>query len=597
MSPPPRLQCPRDCIIAVTTLTQDLQHSQLPNLAKYNSILSNYNVISPWIITCFKMRPFPDAPFVTATTALPPSYPRRRQRQRQRLSTILQPSLTWRYMLCYFVLFYLLYCFLFSMPLFASPLPAYSGPYPVGAVDIEAPLPAPRVVDAARFKGTGKDAFALQSVLFTLYYPASSHDGTASQRPLHNWIPRPISATAEGYAKFAHLNSFLTRPIFTGLLRVIAGGIKIPASVDVPLAGDPFASLSGSESSSDDAEAEKVLRLRIERKNNVYPVIIFSHGMASSRTDYTHYAGELASRGYVVAMLEHRDGSCPGSILVGDDASEQVRLTFRDSEVESADGRDLTVDEFKRAQLNFREAEMEEAVRVLQLINAGRGEDVFRQNTRGEGADLRSWAGRLDTDEMIVAGHSYGATGALQALRGGPTPQRPFKGAIVLDPGKQSGRLNDDIRVPVLIVHSNSWSSSHSVFYGRPHFDTVRELAEANNARGHASWFMTSLGTSHPSVSDAPLLEPLLLRWTTGAKINVYEGLRQYVHVSEDFLRFLDDGKARNLLAERAEFPEYDEGKGFGIWKPGQGDNADEKGKWFDWRKYWQVHVTAAVHR
>ncbi|KAI1491948.1 platelet-activating factor acetylhydrolase, isoform II-domain-containing protein [Biscogniauxia mediterranea] len=538
------------------------------------------------------MRPFPDAPFAITTT--PPSFAWRR-----RLTAALRSSLIWRYLICYLIACYLVYCFVFSMPLFASRLPAYSGPYPVGAIDIEVPLPTPRVVDAARFKGTDENAFALQSVLFTLYYPASSHGDAASQRPLHDWIPRPISATAEGYAKFAHINNFLTKAIFTGALRALVGGIKIPASVDVPLAGDPSTSPTGSESSYEEAEgeAEKVLRLRIERNNNVYPVVIFSHGMASSRTDYTHYAGELASRGYVVAMLEHRDGSCPGSMLVSDDEPDRVRLTFRMSEVESADGRDLTVDEFQSAQLNFREAEIEEAARVLQLINSGRGADVFQQNTRDEGSDLANWAGRLDTDEMIVAGHSYGATGALQALRGGPSPARPFKGAIILDPGKQSGRLNDDIRVPVLVVHSNSWSSTHSLFYGRPHFDTVRGLAEANNARGHASWFATSLGTSHPSVSDAPLLEPLLLRWTTGARIDVYEGLRQYVHVSEDFLRFLADGAKRNLLAERAEFPAYDEGRGFGIWKPGQGENAHEKGPWFDWRKYWQVHVSAAAHR
>ncbi|KAI1496170.1 platelet-activating factor acetylhydrolase, isoform II-domain-containing protein [Biscogniauxia marginata] len=527
------------------------------------------------------MRPFPEAPYTD--DMLPPT--------RRKLPAVLRPRLTWRYTVCSLIVFYVLYCFVFSMPLFATRLPKYSGSYPVGAIDVEASLPSSRIVDTARFKATRENAFELQSVLFTLYYPASHEAGRKRQ---HYWIPRPISATAEGYAKFAHINSFLTNAIFTGALRALVGGIKIPATADLPLASGSSASFTSSESSYDEAEAEKVLRN--EKDNSTYPVIIFSHGMASSRTDYTHYAGELASRGYVVAMLEHRDGSCPGSVLVTDGESDQVRLTFRMSEVETADGKGLKVDEFKRAQLNFREAEIEEAARVLMLINSGRGGDVFQQNTRGEGSDLSNWAGRLNTDEMIVAGHSYGATGALQALRGGPSPKRPFKGAIILDPGKQSGKLNDDINVPVLVIHSNSWSSRYSLFYGRAHFDTVREIVDDNNKRGHSSWFMTSLGTSHPSVSDAPLLEPFLLSWTTGAKIDVYEGLRQYVHVSEDFLQFLEDGRKRNLLAKRAEFPEYDEGRGFGIWKPGQGENAAEQGQWYDWRKYWQVHVSAS-HR
>lgn len=454
----------------------------------------------------------------------------------------------------------------------------YSGPYPVGAVDIESPVSPPRAVDATRFKKSHKNAFELQTVLFTLYYPAA-HGKSSHKR--HHWMPRPISVTAKGYAKFAHISNFFTNAVFTGALRTIVGGIKIPAKVDTPLAelAPPVASHPGTRQSQ---ELEKVAA--IERDG--HPVIIFSHGMASSRTDYTHYAGELASRGFIVAMLEHRDGSCPGSIITGHGGSDEAKLTFRLSEVESADGQKLDAEEFNRAQLNFREAEIEEAIKALRQINNGKGNEVFEQNSRKEGKGLEAWAGRLNVDEMIMAGHSFGATGALQALKGGPTKKRPFVGGIILDPGKQSGRLNHDVSVPLLVVHSNSWSSKYSIFYGREHFDVVRGLVEENNARGNPSWFMTSLGTSHPSVTDAPLLEPTLLSWTTGAKIDVYEGLRQYIHLSEDFLWFLKQGEKRNLLAEKAEFPEYDPGKGFGMWQPGQGDG-DE-----DWRKYWQVHVS-----
>lgn len=537
------------------------------------------------------MKPFPEASQGRkATSWVPP---------------VLRPRFTWRYVASALAIGYVLYSFVASRHLLAHPLPQYSGPHAVGAIDIEASAASPRLVDPARFKATNENAFELRTVLFTLYYPASKGQHVIQHH--HDWISKPISVTAAGYAKFAHIGNFFTNALFTGAIKLLVGNIKIPAGVDLPLLGDNGVTLDSSSSSAssespgilpgDGDEAEKIL---LERTGHTtqegYPVIVFSHGDASSRTDYTHYAGELASRGYVVALLEHRDGSSPGSIIQEAGRADETRLTFQTSEVESAEGHTLERDDFKKAQLDFRQAEIEEAVRVLRRINGGDGADVFAANPRREGASLHDWAGRLDTDGMIVAGHSFGATGALQALKGGPSEERPFRGAIVMDPGKQSGRLNDDIDVPILMVHSNSWSKKRSMFYGRAHFDTVRDIVAGNNERGHASWFLTSLGTSHPSVTDAPLLEPFLLSVTTGAEIDVYEAHRQYVHVSVDFLGFLTDGAKRNLLAEPAEFPEYEKSRGFGQSKPGQGDDDSKEkgGEWADWRKYWQMHVSAA---
>ncbi|KAK0721270.1 platelet-activating factor acetylhydrolase, isoform II-domain-containing protein [Apiosordaria backusii] len=481
------------------------------------------------------------------------------------------PKRTTRFIVIFLGLSYILYCKLTSQPIFAHPLPEHTGPY----------------------AGTSSPAFDLETVLFTVYYPTTYAAAKSSSVKRHPWIPRPLSLRAQGYAKAAHISNWLTDKIFEVALRTLAGSITIPAAVDAPLS-DTATKYAKFATSWDKAETQEQV---LQRQVSGHPVIVFSHGTVSSRTDYSHYAGELAARGYVVVMLEHRDGSCPGSMIMKKGLPKQKRLIFDESEVETADGKELSVEDFHKAQLNFREAEIEEAVRVMKLINSGRGSDVYELNPRREGVDLVNWAGRLNTEEMIVAGHSYGATGAMQALRGGPTAMRPFKGAIILDPGKQSGPLNRDINVPMLVVHSNSWSSHTSIFYGRAHFDTVKEIVEENNERGNPTWFMTSLGTSHPSVTDAPLLEPWILSFTTGATIDVYQGLRQYVHVAEDFLAFLGDGKTRGLLAEKAEFPQYDAGSGLGMWKPGQGDNQqawEEKGEWWDWRSYWQIHVSAA---
>ncbi|KAH6632504.1 platelet-activating factor acetylhydrolase, isoform II-domain-containing protein [Chaetomium tenue] len=444
---------------------------------------------------------------------------------------------------------YALYCYLFSKPLLAHPLPQHTGPYAVGTIDIEAPVSPPRVIHEARFKGTNEKAFELETVLFSLYYPVT-HDTAASsaQTKRHPWVPRPISLRAQGYARAAHISNWFADKLFTLGINALVGGITIPAAVDAPLSdyARPTSQEKLTKNEKQHAQPNK------NGPSGGYPVIIFSHGTVSARTDYSHFAGELAARGHIVAMLEHRDGSSPGTIIHPPNPANRphTRLLFDLTAVQTPPhNTSLSPSEFHRAQLAFRQAEIDATIHTLKLINTGHGAALAAQNTahHHEGRHtLPHWTRRLNTHAMVIAGHSYGATTALQALRGGPTDARPFAAAVVLDPGKQSGPLNGDVRVPLLVVHSNSWSSSKGSWLygeGRAHFDVVRGIVEGNNRRGNPSWFGTSIGTSHASVTDAPLLEPWLLGFTTGATVDVYEGLRQYVHVVEDFLAFVVGGE------------------------------------------------------
>lgn len=471
---------------------------------------------------------------------------------------LVRPRLTLRYVLFASVSAYVLYCAVRRSPLFASRLPKYTGRYEVGTIDVEAPLDEARSISGTMYKDGGMPAFELETVLFSIYYPAVSG---AKGRGRHYWIPKPVSLKAEGYARFLHVNNFIVRPILSFALWAIAGGITIPAKVDVPLLG-----------SADDKVDEE------------FPVMVFSHGFLSTRSEYSAYCGELASRGYVVAAIEHRDGSGPATEVYYEDQKPRRIFTMREGQLKSDP--EMDTPELKRQQLAFRTAEIEETVRVLKKLNAGDGKAVYASNLRKEGADLHGWEDRLDLDNLLIGGHSYGATGALQALKDAPNSTTiPAKGGIVLDPGKSSGPLQGDISVPLLVVHSDSWSAKHSVFYGRPHFDTVRDLVRDTLGRVGASWFVTSIGTSHPSITDAPLIEPLLLSWTTGATIDVHEGLRQYVHVSDDFFHFVVTGKRRNLLTMNVTHEEYGkDGRSEEVLK---GRTEEEKGL----ERYWQVHV------
>ncbi|KAH7316824.1 platelet-activating factor acetylhydrolase, isoform II-domain-containing protein [Stachybotrys elegans] len=452
---------------------------------------------------------------------------------------------------------YALLCLLRGTPMFISPLPAYTGPYAVGTMDIEVPLDKPQHIrKGVVFRADAEPAFDLETVLFTLYYPISPGEHTSA--PPHLWFPRPISVIAEGYAKLAHINFFFTRPLFTFVLWALAGSITIPGEVDAPLL----------DSDEHDGSWQR------------FPVMVFSHGMASRRNDYSNYLGEMASRGRVVAAIEHRDGSCPGTLIKINKQPDRKLLSFGEADVFSEPP--LDKDQLQQAALAFRDAEIFQTIKVLKSINDGSGAAIYASNSRNEGSSLAGWADRLDFNHLVIGGHSFGATGALQALNGAPSKENPAIGGIILDPGKSSGPLNANVSVPVLVVHSNSWSKKHSLFYGRPHFDTVRDLVSDVMHRTGASWFVTSLGTSHPSVTDAPLLEPTLLSWTTGSSIDVKEGLKEYVRIAGDFFNHILKGNGTGVLAQGVTHPEY-----------GQWVSEERKAEFpEDLAKYWEVHVS-----
>ncbi|KAL5339837.1 platelet-activating factor acetylhydrolase, isoform II-domain-containing protein [Aspergillus crustosus] len=460
---------------------------------------------------------------------------------------LLRPRFTWRYIAFSAFVVYAFYCLVIGSPLLASPLPGYTGPHGVGAVDLEVPLAdGPLRVAEGVFKSTGQPAFEVDTLLATVYYPTDRH--FHSHKPRYTWIPKPVSLTAQGYARLAHVDNFLIRPIFTFGLWAIGGSITIPAEVDAPL-------------------------LDSENEPRAVPVMVFSHGMASSRTDYTNFLGELASRGHVCVAIEHRDGSSPGSLVkTSSDSPGRQVLPFRSSDLQD----DLDDPSMKLAQLAFRDAEIHAAIKLLHLINDG----STIHNTRAPVTTFdssSSWTNRLNLTLLTIAGHSYGATGALQALTTLSTTH-PAAG-LILDPGKSSGRLNPNVTAPILVVHSNSWSRTVSPFFGRPHFDTVRDLVRAVPA---PSWFLTSVGTSHPSVTDAPLLEPLLLSWTTGTNLNVKEALRKYVRVADDFSYFVSKGERRGILGEKVTHAEY------GVWVSEEREKEVSK----EVARLWEVHVT-----
>ncbi|KRZ85274.1 Platelet-activating factor acetylhydrolase [Trichinella sp. T8] len=121
-------------------------------------------------------------------------------------------------------------------------LPAPSGPYIVGALDV--------ITEHTE-----------QGCFFRLFYPCQIDEKSNSTTEYTPWVAR--SKYIDGY-----------------------GDAMVPAKWM-----QPCCSLDGTCS---DAK---------------YPLIIFSHGLGGNRLVYSAVCTELASHGYIVAAIEHRDGS------------------------------------------------------------------------------------------------------------------------------------------------------------------------------------------------------------------------------------------------------------------------------------------------
>ena len=199
--------------------------------------------------------------------------------------------------------------------------------------------------------------------------------------------------------------------------------------------------------------------------------------------------------------------------------------------------------------------EVEETVHILQKLQTGHGSSIFRHNSRNEGSvSLPSFQNSLNLSNIVIVGHSAGATLAMQTLSPCLNQKLPFKGAIILDPGKRSGKLNEEIQVPTLIVNSGSWSLDIG------HFNHVKKITQnlVDNSKKRQAWFLTLLDTAHPSVTDAPLIQPWLLNFATGATLDAQTAIKAYVDISDDFIQFvLSPAKERQgVLRQEANDPD-----------------------------------------
>jgi len=196
-----------------------------------------------------------------------------------------------------------------------------------------------------------------------------------------------------------------------------------------------------------------------------HPVVVFTHGYTGTFTDYTYIFEDLASRGYVVASVDH---------------------TYEATAVEFPGGR--FVHSGFGSHLGGPLLENEEALALALTVRVNDlrfvADELERLNELGSGP----FAGKLDTNRIALAGHSMGGLAASLGVQ----RDRRFRAGIILDvhDGDVPEAVVKATATPMLILAS-----------GRTQW-TANECKLWNSLRGPR--FAVNLeGAEHLTTSDA----------------------------------------------------------------------------------------------
>lgn len=227
-----------------------------------------------------------------------------------------------------------------------------------------------------------------------------------------------------------------------------------------------------------------------ERK---FPVMVFSHGLSANRSIYSSVCCELASHGFIVAAIEHRDCSACASFTLND-AGEKEFLLYK------ALPPDMKEYDLRNQQIKVRVEESIRALDVLHKLNAGQVKNELVSRF-----DLKQLCGRLDLSQPIMTGHSFGGVTTISTL----AKDKRFKQGVSLDPWMfpikdDVGTLCSSVTQPLLCISTEAFQS-HS---------NLQAMAKLNT---DTTIFVTIKGTVHQNQCDTPFLVGHIGRVFAGA--------------------------------------------------------------------------------
>ncbi|WAR64031.1 hypothetical protein PtB15_16B190 [Puccinia triticina] len=439
-------------------------------------------------------------------------------------------------------------------------LPSYDGPHDVGTLTLELPLPEPYSryeLASPMQRHDGRPILELHPTLMTIFYPVHKRPVEPFWRrvlpigrmrgaePRLRWI---TLAQIQGYLRFASITSWKRWLAIPPLLLAL-GSTKLPTRGGAPICLKKDAPEDGGR--------------------RPYKLVIFSHGLTGNRTCYSQLCGRLAAQGYVVAAVEHRDGTSSHSL-----ATAQIGGRTVGKSVGYVDMVDVSPDTrpddylFARAhQLELRTIELLAAAKSLASLSrptpgwkALRDANLRVRGVPGWAADDgahwsdQQWdqfASAVDWDrDVTLAGHSFGAANVITAAR---HPDRPkgWKRFILYDPWVETlshcsdkfvrswntppgeGPVPKDF--PCLIVNSPGFT------IWKQHFKRLQELFIIDrNKSNQLCLFATLGGIIHSSFSDLPVLVEWLWKVTKKLKLDSQKAIQIMTDLTIEFIEYDD---------------------------------------------------------
>ena len=244
-----------------------------------------------------------------------------------------------------------------------------------------------------------------------------------------------------------------------------------------------------------------------------HPVVVFTHGYTGTFTDYTFLFEDLASRGYVVASIDHTYEATavefPNGRLVKSVAGSHLANTWRTDEQSLFFALSVRLDDLKF------------------ILN-----ELERLNRSAD----KPFAGKLDLTRVALAGHSLGGLTAWLGVQ----REKRFKAAVLMDP-YLADIGSEPTETPVLLM---------AMGREKPSQDECRLWSDLHGPR-----FLVNLrGAEHVTPSDAVWLAKGAIRTGATGPEKTIDALRRYIAA------FLDStlrSEASDVLLEgsSSEFP------------------------------------------